>query len=145
MKVIEKFQFFCAEFVGMIRAKIPTIHKLRDSVLSIGREKKELLRARRLHDQDDVLFRCEEAGELISAGNYIKTESILSVVDERLERQKREYNRKERICKLNGKPTIEFINDSEETFETEIESDVDLAEYELDIVVVLERLSQGCV
>ena len=136
MKIVENFQIFCAEYVGMIRTKIPCIHKLRDLILDVGNEKKELLRIRRLHDQDDMLYRCEETGELVNTGNYIRTANLLSQNDIQLERQKREYNRKERICKLNGKPTIEFINDSEETFETEIESDVDLAEYELDRIQV---------
>ena len=132
MKVLEKFQVFCAEYVGMIRAKIPLIHKLRDCVFDTGNEKKELLRTRRLHDQDDMLFRCEDSGELVSTGNYVRTESLLGATELHLERQKREYGRKERICKLNGKPTIDFVNDSEETLETENESDVDLAEHELD-------------
>ena len=137
-KVVQKFQVFCAEYVGMVRAKIPIIHKLKDSILNAGNEKKELLRTRRLHDQDDMLYRCEESGELVSTGSYTRIDSILSPTDDKLQRQKREYSRKERICKLNGKPTIEFVNDSEETLETENESDVDLSEDELDRIQMMQ-------
>jgi hypothetical protein len=39
------------------------------------------------------VFRADEAGELLGVGSYMKTESILSEHDEKLGRQKREYER----------------------------------------------------
>ena len=55
LTVINAFQLFCAEFVGMIREKAPEIKKLKEKVCSVARDKKEALRKRRLQDQDDLV------------------------------------------------------------------------------------------
>ena len=55
LTVVTAFQLFCAEFVGMVREKAPMINKLKESICNVARERKELLRKRRLHDQDDLV------------------------------------------------------------------------------------------
>lgn len=147
MKIIVKFQYFCAEYVGMIREKDTHILALKDELFTHLRERKENLRQRRLLDQEDLTMRVKENGGFISFGSYTPIGALLFEAEENLEQQQREYKRKFRISKRLGLETKSFDGSSLEVLEAELGSDIDVnveeeTEYASKITAISMRASK---
>jgi len=125
MKVVSRFQLFCAEYVGMIRVKEPLIVALKDELYSYLRERKDALRQRRRLDQEDLAMRVKESCGFISFGSYTPIGALLFDTQDNLEQQQREYRRKQRISQRIGQETINFDGSSEAVVKAETDSDID--------------------
>ena len=53
---------YCSEVVGMLREKDPMIAQLRDVALQTKRARSKALKARRVEEQEDLIYRVREVG-----------------------------------------------------------------------------------
>ena len=53
---------YCSEVVGMLREKDPMIAQLRDVALQNAGARAKALRARRVEEQEDLIYRVREVG-----------------------------------------------------------------------------------
>jgi hypothetical protein len=67
---MQELRLYCSEVVGMLREKEEMMSRLREVTLQTMVSSRMALQKQRCDEQEDVLFRIREVGELISLGVY---------------------------------------------------------------------------
>jgi hypothetical protein len=60
--VLQDLRVYCSEVVGMLREKDPMIAQLRDVALQTKGARSKALKARRVEEQEDLIYRVREVG-----------------------------------------------------------------------------------